>query len=63
MLQHVRSDSSAEGVSDDDDLVEVVCSEDLRDREAGSFPIERGASYPIANWEYLADGFTTGRSI
>jgi len=41
------------------DLVEVVCSEDLRDRETDSLTIERGTSYPVANREYLMGSVTT----
>ena len=53
VLQHVGSDRSAKGVGHYNDSVEVVCSEDLRDRETGALPIERGAGYPIADREYL----------
>lgn len=59
MLQHIGSDGSAEGVGDDNNLVEVVCSEDLRDRETGGLSIKRGASHPTANWKYLVDSITT----
>jgi hypothetical protein len=34
----------------------------LRDRETGSLSIERGASYPVADWEYLVGSITTGRA-
>ena len=59
MSQHIRSDGSAERVSYDNNLVQVVGGEDLGDREAGGFSIERRASYPVGNREYLADGFIT----
>jgi len=48
-------------VSNDNNLFKVVCREDLRDGKTGSLPIERGASYPIANWEYLVDSVKTRR--
>ena len=57
MLQDVRSDGGSKRVSDDDNTVKVVESKDLRDRETGSLPVERGASYPIANWKYLMRSF------
>ena len=59
MLQHIGSDGGAEGVGHDNNLVEVVCGEDLRDRETGGLSIKRGTSYPIADWEYLAGSVTT----
>ena len=62
VLQYTGSDCGAEGVGDDDDLIEFVCSEDLRDRETGGLSIKRGASYPIADGEYLVSSFTTGKS-
>ena len=49
-------------MGDDNDLIEVVRSEDLRDRETGSLSVKRGASYPIADGEYLVNSFTTGKS-
>jgi len=49
-------------VSNDNNLFKVVCREDLRDGKTGSrLPIERGASYPIADWEYLVDSVGTRR--
>lgn len=61
MLQHIRSNGSAEGVSDDYNLIEVVCSKDLRDRETGGLSIKRGASYSITDWEHLAESLTIGK--
>lgn len=58
MLQHIRRDSRAKRVGDDNDLVEAVFGEDLRDREAGVLPVERGASNPIADRKYLVGGFS-----
>ena len=48
-------------MGDDNDLIEVMGSQDLRDRETGSLSIKRGASYPIADREYLAGSFTIGK--
>jgi len=45
------------------DFVEVVCSEDLRDRETDGLSVERGTSYPVADWEYLVGSVTTGKSM
>jgi len=53
VLQHIRGHGGAEGVGYDDDSVEVVGREDLRDGETGRLAVERGASYPVADWEYL----------
>jgi len=50
-------------VGDDNDLIEVMGSEDLRDRETGSLSIKRGSSYPIADWEYLGGSFTIGKRM
>ena len=58
MLQHIGRDSRAKRVGDDNDLVEAVFGEDLRDREAGILPVERGASNPIADREHLIGGFS-----
>jgi len=48
-------------VSNDNNLFKVMCREDLRDGKTGSFPIERGASYPIADWEHLVDSVKARR--
>lgn len=63
MLQHTGSDGGTEGVGNDNNFVEVVFSEDLRDRETGDLSIERGASYPAADWEYLVGSVTTRKSM
>ena len=57
MFQHIGSDSSAKGVGDDDNFVEVVCSEDLGYRKTGRLTIEWRAGYPIADWENLTGAY------
>ena len=49
-------------MGNDNNLVEVVRSENLRNGETGSLSIERGESYPIGYWEYLVSGFKIGGS-
>jgi len=58
VLQYVGSDGGAVGVGDNNDFIEVVRGEDSRDRETGGLTIQRGASYPIADREYLHDDDT-----
>lgn len=62
MLQDIRGNGSAEGVGNNYKLIEVVRSKDLRDRETGGLSVKRGASYPIADWEYLVGSLTIGKS-
>ena len=62
VLQHIGSDGGSIGVGYYNNFVEVVCGEDLRDRKTGSLSIERGTSYPVADWEYLVGTITTGKS-
>lgn len=50
-------------MSDDDNAVEVVDGKDLRDRKTGSLTVERGASYSVANREYLYDNDTQVRIL
>jgi len=47
-------------VDNDNNLVEVVRGENLRNGETGGLSIERGASYPIGDWEYLVSSFKIG---
>ena len=44
VLQHIRGHGSAEGVGHDNNSVEIVERENLRDGETGRLVVERGES-------------------